>query len=103
MNKSELVSAFMEETNWSKGEAEVAVATIVNIISDQVAAGEKVTLPGFGSFERRERAARDGRNPATGEAIKVPKSRVPAFKAGTTFKRYVGMNQKDQKAFRAAR
>ena len=103
MNKSELVNAFVSETNWSKGEAEVAVATLVNLISDTVASGEKVSLPGFGTFERRERPARTGRNPATGEEIKIAKTKAPAFKAGTTFKKYVAMSQKDQKAFRAAR
>lgn len=103
MNKKELVDAVIEQTGWSRKESEQALSTVLNTISDAVAGGEKVTLPGFGTFEKRERPARTARNPQTGEPIKIKKTSVPAFKAGSTFKSYVGMSKKDQAAHRKAR
>lgn len=103
MNKTELVEKIAEETGFSRREAEQALKAALNAITDAVAAGERVTLPGFGTFERRDRAARQGRNPQTGDTIKIAKSRVPAFKAGATFKSYVGMSKKDQTAHRNSR
>ncbi|HET7329098.1 MAG TPA: HU family DNA-binding protein [Nocardioidaceae bacterium] len=103
MNKKELVDAFIEQTGWSRRESEQALSTVLNTISDAVAGGEKVTLPGFGTFEKRDRSARTARNPQTGEAIKIKKTSVPAFRAGTAFKSYVAMTKKDQKAHRRAR
>lgn len=103
MNKSDFVDEFVNRTGWSKREAEDALRTVQNIISDTVAGGEKVTLPGFGTFEKRERAARTARNPQTGESVKVKKTSVPAFKAGTGFKSYVASSKRDQAAFRKAR
>ena len=97
MNKSDFVDEFVNRTGWSKREAEDALRTVQNIISDTVAGGEKVTLPGFGTFEKRERAARTARNPQTGESIKVKKTSVPGFKS------YVASSKRDQAAFRKAR
>jgi DNA-binding protein HU-beta len=81
MNKGELVDAIASKTQASKKDA----ATI-DAIMEAVASGEKVTLVGFGTFEPRARAARDGRNPQTGKAIKIPATTVPAFSAGKQFK-----------------
>lgn len=103
MNKSEFVDEIVNQTGWSRREAEQSLSTVLNIISDSVANGEKVTLPGFGSFEKRERAAREARNPQTGEKIKLKKTNVPAFKPGTTLKTYVASSKRDQAAFRKAR
>lgn len=103
MNKTELVDKIAEDTGLGKKAAEQALKAALNAITDAVAVGEKVTLPGFGTFERRERAAREGRNPQTGETLKIAKSKVPAFKAGATFKSYVGMSKKDQTAHRQDR
>jgi DNA-binding protein HU-beta len=103
VNKKELVDAVLDQTGWSRKESEQAVSTVLNSISDAVASGDKVTLPGFGTFEKRERPARTARNPQTGEAIKLKKTSVPAFKAGSTFKSYVAMSKKDQAAFRKSR
>jgi DNA-binding protein HU-beta len=103
MNKTELVEKIAEDADLGKREAEQALRATLNAITDAVAAGEKVTLPGFGTFERRERAAREGRNPQTGETIRIAKSKVPAFKAGATFKSYVGMSKQEQNAHRRSR
>jgi DNA-binding protein HU-beta len=103
MNKTELVERIADDAGLAKRDAEQALRAALNAISDAVAAGERVTLPGFGTFERRDRAARQGRNPQTGDTIKIAKSRVPAFKAGATFKSYVGMSKKDQTAHRNSR
>jgi DNA-binding protein HU-beta len=103
MNKTELVERIADDAGLAKRDAEQALRAALNAITDAVAAGERVTLPGFGTFERRDRAARQGRNPQTGDTIKIAKSRVPAFKAGATFKSYVGMSKKDQTAHRKSR
>jgi DNA-binding protein HU-beta len=103
MNKTELVDKIAQDAGLSKKDAEQALRSALDAITDVVASGEKVTLPGFGTFERRDRAARQGRNPQTGESLKIPKSQVPAFKAGATFKSYVGMSKKAQAAHRKSR
>jgi DNA-binding protein HU-beta len=100
MNKTELVEKIAEDADLDRRTADEALRAALNAITDAVAAGDKVTIPGFGTFERRERAARQGRNPQTGETLRIAKSRVPAFKAGATFKSYVGMSKKDQTAHR---
>ena len=86
MNKVELVAAVAEKAELSKKDAEKAVAAVFAAIEEAVAAGDKVQLVGFGTFEVRERAARTGRNPQTGAEIKVAASKQPAFKAGKAFK-----------------
>jgi len=103
VNKRELVDSVIEQTGWSRRESEEAVESVLNSVMDAVASGEKVSLTGFGTFEKRVRAAREARNPQTGETIKLKKTNVPAFKAGSTFKNYVAMSKKDQKTFKASR
>ena len=82
MKKQELVAAIAQEAELSKKDAERALAATVNAISKALADGDKIQLVGFGTFEVRERAAREGKNPRTGEIIKIAASKVPAFKAG---------------------
>ena len=86
MNKAELVAAVAEKTNFTKKDAEVAINAVVASIEEALVKGEKVQLIGFGTFEARERAARTGKNPQTGAAIKIAAATVPAFKAGKAFK-----------------
>ncbi|MCL6442691.1 MAG: HU family DNA-binding protein [Alicyclobacillus sp.] len=82
MNKSELIQAVAERTNMTKKDVGLIVETVFDVISDALAQGEKVQLVGFGNFEIRERAARRGRNPQTGETIEIAASKIPAFRAG---------------------
>lgn len=89
MNKSELVDAIVEKTDATKADADAMVTAFIESIMESVASGEKVSLIGFGSFEPRDRKARDGRNPHTGEALKIPATTVPAFSAGKSFKTLV--------------
>ena len=86
MNKAELVAAMAEKAGLSKKDAEKALSAFVESVQDAVKAGDKVSLVGFGTFECRERAAREGRNPQTGAVVKIAASKVPAFKAGKAFK-----------------
>ncbi|MBW4489517.1 MAG: HU family DNA-binding protein [Trichocoleus desertorum ATA4-8-CV12] len=86
MNKGELVDAVAEKANVTKKQAEAALTAAFDVIQATVAAGDKVTLVGFGSFEARERQAREGRNPKSGEAMTIPATKVPAFSAGKLFK-----------------
>ncbi|MFP7495236.1 HU family DNA-binding protein [Terribacillus saccharophilus] len=89
MNKAELVEAVAEQAELSKKDASKAVDALLETISETLAKDEKVQLVGFGTFEVRERAARTGRNPQTGEEITIPASKAPAFKAGKDFKEAV--------------
>ena len=86
MNKTELVAAVAAKAEISKKDAEAAVAAVVGSITDALADGEKVSLVGFGTFEVRERAARTGKNPRTGEKINIAAAKAPAFKAGKALK-----------------
>lgn len=86
MNKKELIDLVAEKADLSKKTSESAVASIIEGISDALAKGEKVQLVGFGTFEVRQRQAREGRNPSTGEKIKIAAQKVPAFKAGKALK-----------------
>ncbi len=86
MNKTELVAAVAAKTELSKKNAEKAVAAVLETVAETLAAGEKVQLVGFGTFEAREREARTAKNPRTGETVEVAASRVPAFKAGQALK-----------------
>lgn len=86
MNKTELVAAVAEKAELSKKDAEKAVAAVFAAVTDALANNDKVQLVGFGTFEVRERAERQGHNPKTGEAMTVPASKVPAFKAGKALK-----------------
>src|SRR6266496_4714205 len=87
-NKAQLIEALSERIGDKKAAAE-AVDGLVDIIIRTVNKGEKVTITGFGVFEKRARAARTARNPRTGEAVKVKKTSVPAFRAGAAFKETV--------------
>jgi DNA-binding protein HU-beta len=89
MNKGELVDAIASKAQISKKDADVILTATVDTIMEAVAKGEKVTLVGFGTFEPRQRAAREGRNPQTGKAIQIPETTVPAFSAGKQFKEAV--------------
>mgnify|MGYP000922285380 FL=1 len=86
MNKTELVAAVAEETKLSKKDSQKAVNAVLETITNELEKGEKVTLVGFGTFEVRNRAERQGRNPATKETITIPASKSPAFKAGKGLK-----------------
>jgi DNA-binding protein HU-beta len=89
MNKGDLVDAVANSTGESKRVVGDVVDEFVNQVQKSVKKGEKVTLPGFGTFERRNRSARTARNPQTGEPIQIKASKVPAFKPGASFKSYV--------------
>jgi len=86
MNRKELVDALAAKTESTKADAERAIAGLIDIISDTLKKGDSISLVGFGSFEVRKRAARTGRNPKTGEELKIKASKVPAFKPGATLK-----------------
>ena len=89
MNKGQLKDAIAEAAGLSGADAERALDAVLDTITKSVAAGEKVTIPGFGTFERRERSARTGRNPQTGAEIEIAATTAPAFKAGSAFKKAV--------------
>jgi DNA-binding protein HU-beta len=85
-SKQELVEAVVKAADLTKKDANVAVDAVLEAIQGYLEDGEKVSLIGFGTFEVRERAAREGRNPRTGETLKIAASKVPAFKAGKKLK-----------------
>ena len=89
MNKTELVAALAEKAEVSKKDAEKVLNAFVETVQDAVKADDKVQLVGFGTFESKARAAREGKNPQTGEVIKIAASKVPAFKAGQALKTIV--------------
>lgn len=90
MNKSELISSMAEKSNLSKKDAENALNGFLSTIEDALAAGDKVQLVGFGTFEVRDRKAREGRNPRNPEeVIKIPASKAPVFRAGKALKESV--------------
>lgn len=86
MNKTELVDAVADEAEVSKAEAGRAVDAVISSITKALKKGDSVTLVGFGTFQVRKRAARTGRNPKTGDTIKIKASKNPAFKAGKALK-----------------
>lgn len=86
MNKSELISAIAEWSDLTKADAGRALDATISAITESLKDGEPVTLIGFGTFEVRDRAARTGRNPRTGETIQIKASKNPAFKAGKALK-----------------
>ncbi|WP_244834283.1 HU family DNA-binding protein [Clostridium sp. BJN0001] len=86
MNKSELIASMAEKSSLTKKNAELALKAFIESIEEALEEGEKVQLVGFGTFEKRERAAREGRNPRTKEVINIPATTVPVFKAGKEFK-----------------
>jgi DNA-binding protein HU-beta len=86
MNRKELIAALADKTGSTKVDADRNVLALIEIISNTLKKDGKITLSGFGIFEVRERAARIGRNPRTGETLKIKAAKVPAFKAGATLK-----------------
>ncbi len=86
MNKTELVAAVAEASELSKKDAEKALKAFVDVVTDELKKGEKIQLVGFGTFETSKRAAREGRNPQTGETMKIEASVAPKFKAGKALK-----------------
>ena len=86
MNKTELVAAVDEQAGLSKKDAEAALKAFTDVISNELKKGEKIQLVGFGTFEVSERAAREGRNPRTGETMPVAACKTPKFKAGKALK-----------------
>src|SRR3954467_7257356 len=97
-NKAQLIEALSERLGDDKKVAAQAVDGLVDVIVRTVNKGEKVNITGFGVFEKRARAARTARNPRTGETVRVKKTNVPAFRAGTTFKDVVSGAKKLPKA-----
>lgn len=89
MNKSELVAAVAEKSGLTKKDTEKAISSVIDVVVASVAKGERVQIVGFGTFERRQRSARKGRDPRTKKEISIPASKVPAFKAGNAFKEAV--------------
>lgn len=91
MNKGGLVDAIANKAEVTKKEADAVLTAAIDSIMEAVSKGEKVTLVGFGSFEPRERQAREGRNPKTGETMQIPATKVPAFAPGKGFKEKVAV------------
>ena len=89
MNKTELIASMAEKSKLTKKDAEAALKSFIESVEESLGKGEKVQLIGFGTFETRERAAREGRNPRTKETIQIAAATVPAFKAGKEFKEKV--------------
>ncbi len=86
MNKTELISAIAEKAELSKKDADKALKAFTDIVAEELKKGEKIQLVGFGTFEVSERAAREGRNPQTGETMNIAASKAPKFKAGKALK-----------------
>lgn len=89
MNKTELVEKVATSAGLTKTQADAAVNALVATLTDVLKSGDKITLKGFGTFEVRQREARMGRNPKTGESMPIAASKVPAFKASSSLKKVV--------------
>ena len=89
MNKAELIEAIASSTEMTKTDVDKVITSFVDVVTDALTKGEKVSLKGFGNFEVRERGERTGRNPRTGETMEIPASKVPAFKASAALKNVV--------------
>lgn len=86
MNKSEFVEAVASKADFTKKDADIAVKAVIETITESLEKGEKVQLIGFGTFEVRDRKERQGRDPRTNQALTIPASKAPAFKAGKALK-----------------
>ena len=86
MNKTELVAAMAEQSGLSKKDAEKALKAFTDVVAEQLKEEDKIQLVGFGTFEVSKRAAREGRNPQSGEVMNIPASKAPKFKAGKALK-----------------
>ena len=91
MNKTELIAKVAEKCDFTKKDTAIVVDTLCDVIKETVVTGDKVGIVGFGTFEVSERAAREGRNPQTGEKITIPASKAPKFKASKVFKEMVNV------------
>ena len=97
MNKTELVAAIAAKTELSKKASEQALKAFIDVVTEELVKGGKVQLVGFGTFEVADRAARTGKNPQTGKAIKIAASKAPKFKAGKALKETVNAPKKGKK------
>ncbi|HBR03739.1 MAG TPA: integration host factor subunit alpha [Ruminiclostridium sp.] len=86
MNKADLINAVAQESGLTKKDSEAAIDALISVVTESLAKEEKVVLVGFGTFETKNRAERKGRNPQTKEAITIPASKAPVFKAGKSLK-----------------
>ncbi len=86
MTKADLINVIAEKGGYTKKDADKALSTVVSAITDSLSQGEKIQLIGFGTFEVRDRAAKESKNPRTGEPIMCPAKKAPAFKAGKALK-----------------
>ncbi len=86
MNKTELVGAIAEETGVAKKDTEAVIKEFFSQVTNELGKGEKIQIIGFGTFEVRDRSARKGKNPRTGEELDIPAQKIPAFKAGKALK-----------------
>jgi DNA-binding protein HU-beta len=102
MNRVELIELIAQEHSLSKAEAGRVLGTVLDAVVNTVKKGGTVTLPGFGSFKQTSRAARTGRNPATGDKLKIAASKLPKFTAGSKFKAAVDPKAAARKAAKAA-
>ena len=93
MNRKELIDALATKTGSTKADAERNLAAFIDVVTETLTAGDDIALVGFGTFEVRERAARIGRNPATGAELKIAASKSPAFKPGATLKAAVNVSK----------
>lgn len=89
MTKIEFVDAVAKETEWTKKDSEEAINAVIKVITNALVAGEKLSIVGFGTFEVVERAAREGRNPQTGESLMIKACKMPKFKPGKAFKELI--------------
>ena len=89
MNRTELIAAMAEKTELSKKDAEKALKAFTDVVAEELKKGEKIQLVGFGTFEVSERAAREGRNPRSGETMTIAASKSPKFKAGKALKDFL--------------
>jgi DNA-binding protein HU-beta len=89
MNRAELVAKIAEETQMTQKQVDTMLASFIEVVKNNVKAGEKVTLTGFGTFEKRHRKEREGRNPQNGQKIQIPACDVPGFSPGKQFKEAV--------------
>ena len=89
MTKIEFVDAVSKETEWTKKDSEEAINAVVKVITNALVAGEKLSIVGFGTFEVVERAAREGRNPQTGESLMIKACKMPKFKPAKALKELI--------------
>ena len=89
MNKTELIEYVADKANLTKTQTQAALTALLETITEKVADGDKVILIGFGTFESKERSAREGRNPKTGDKVDIPAAKVPTFSAGKAFREAV--------------